>query len=134
MTDETPIFRHLHGVYCQLANAQLVLTMERIYWWSHFKARGFTEADLRLVLRYLWHEIKAERRRYGALKFSNLIQDVDRFEEDLFLARAWDRNYRPVPTSKQQTVAAWHPAMTEPVTPTARPISELIAALRKAAE
>lgn len=133
MIDETPNLKAIHALYCQLANAQLAFTTERIYWWSAYFARGFTEEDLKLVLRYLWHEIKGQRRNIGAIKFSNMIQDISRFEEDLGLARGWCRNAKPKPTPKQRVQAQWRPIVAEPVAKTARPIGEWIAELRRAA-
>lgn len=135
MRDESPQLRALHGVYCQLAQAQLALTMTRMYYWSAFLARGFTESDLCLVLRYLWHEIKAERRRYGSLKFSNLIMDIDRFEEDVQLARGWERNHRPAPSPKERVLAQARPVACERVQAkeNVRSVSEVIAAMREAA-
>lgn len=114
MIDETPKATSIHSAYCRLAQADLTLTMDRLYYWNAWLSRGFTEADLRLVIRYLLHEVKAGRRFPGSLKWCNLIQNADRFEEDLALARGWERNNKPAPTDKDRVLQAARPVVGQP--------------------
>lgn len=78
----------LHDAYCRLTGQEgLPLRYDRLSWWHNWCAAGFTLDDLKLVVRYLKKGIADGKRNQGALKFSNLIIQVDRFEEDLFEAR-----------------------------------------------
>jgi len=97
----------LHRHYCEKLQQPVHL---RYHWqrlWMEWIKAGFSLDDLRLVLRYLMREYRAGRRNPGALKLSNLLQ-IDRFEEDLILARmerqGGDRRTAPVDTPKQSEI------------------------------
>jgi hypothetical protein len=78
----------LHEAYCLLTGQEgLPLRFDRQRQWYDWCRCGFTLDDLKLVVRYLKKGIADRSRNQGALKFSNLIVQVDRFEEDLFEAR-----------------------------------------------
>lgn len=78
----------IHSLYCSLTDQEgLPLRFDRQKWWFDWLKCGFTENDLKTVIRYLKNGIYHGRRNEGALKFSNLICDVERFEEDLFEAK-----------------------------------------------
>lgn len=78
----------LHEAYCHLTGQEgLPLRFDRQRQWYDWCRCGFTLDDLKLVVRYLKKGIADRSRNQGALKFSNLIVQVDRFEEDLFEAR-----------------------------------------------
>lgn len=78
----------LHEAYCKLTGQEgLPLRFDRQRWWYDWCRCGFTLDDLKLVVRYLKKGIADRRRNQGALKFSNLIVQADKFEEDLFEAR-----------------------------------------------
>ena len=84
-----------HALYCRLTGQRVSLRFDRErLWYELFKA-GFSEADLKRVIRYLQREIREGRRNVGALKLSNLLQ-IDRFEEDLNISRL--RLYAPKPS------------------------------------
>jgi hypothetical protein len=91
MTDKTPMLSDLHKHYVALTGLDLVLTMPRIYQWEAWKVHGWTSAELSLVVRHIQKRIKENRRRPESLLFRNLIQDTERFEEDLAEARALAR-------------------------------------------
>lgn len=78
----------LHALYCELTAQQgfsLRFGRDRVWWdWLQY---GWGEDELRLVVRYLRKGIAEGKRNQGALKFSNLIGQPDRFEEDLLEAR-----------------------------------------------
>jgi hypothetical protein len=76
----------LHQHYCELTGQKLMLRFDRQRAWYELLRAGFTQEDVEQVVRYLQKEIRAERRRVGALKLSNLLQP-DQFEEDLNISR-----------------------------------------------
>lgn len=132
MTDESKPIEALHAEYCRLTGMPVALNMNRIYWWSIWRGRGNTIEDLRLVVEYLKNEMaqKPPRRWPGALKFSNLIVNEDRWEEDLNLARCWKRAQKPKSDAKARVLAAREQrvdAVDIPAcTVTAKPIGDLI--------
>lgn len=105
LTDQA---RALHAAYQARTSYQVAYNLTRENQWMEWlKWSGYTwtEADLARVIHYLRREIRHDRRNVGALKFSNLIGDPARFEEDLNLAReeaqrtGFDRRpKRPAPT------------------------------------
>ena len=134
MTSESDTIHPLHHEYCRLVGFNLALTIERHYWWTAWLARGWTMEDLRLVIRYLQQQIKEGKRNSGALKWSNLIQDANRYEEDLQMARAEQRNRRPPPAPLERVIGQWSPKIA-PGDPkgSAIHISKVIEAMREAA-
>lgn len=100
-----------HALYCQLTGQTLRLGFDRERMWYELLRTGYTLKDLRTVVTYLQHEIRAQRRNVGALKLCNLLQ-LDRFEEDLQISRVRLRPPSPptprpppptpVPPSEQQ--------------------------------
>lgn len=86
----------LHARYCAATAFDLALNYVRIRAWHDWLKWGdWNEADLALVIGYLRRKIAAGDRNPGSLKFSNLIEQPDRFEEDLALARSENRIRRP---------------------------------------
>ncbi len=77
----------LHQHYCQLTGQKLSLGFDRQRAWYELLRAGYTSQDVEQVVGYLQREIRAERRRVGALKPSNFLQ-LERFEEDLNISRA----------------------------------------------
>lgn len=118
METETPKIEALHQLYCDLVGYRLGLSLERHYWWSHWIGRSFVADDLRLVIQHIQKGIKNGSRHAGALKWSNLIRDVDHFEEELQEARAFQRNVPPKPMIKDK----WLPKSPD----TARHVSEIM--------
>lgn len=80
--------KKLHAAYCTLTGFRISLDMMREGVWFEWLRKGFTQEDLQLVVRHLRKGINDGQRNAGALKFSNLIGQVDHFEEDLAMARA----------------------------------------------
>lgn len=118
-----------------LTHTGLVNPRERA--WFEFIKAGFTVPDLELVILWLKGRIRAKVRNPECLKFSNLIADPFKFEEELALAKAEKRNSKPfnprdqVLLQARPVVAQVNPAETRN---TAKPISEYIAKLREAAK
>ncbi|HOC56631.1 MAG TPA: hypothetical protein PKI20_13495 [Verrucomicrobiota bacterium] len=83
--------RALHSAYVLHSGLAIGLDMYRERVWFEWLRRGFTLEDLKLVIRYLRAGIRDGQRNRGALRFSNLIAQPDRFEEDLAEARAQAR-------------------------------------------
>jgi hypothetical protein len=80
----------LHAFYCRQLREQLLLRDNWRRLWLEYLRAGFDLDQLTLTLRYLLREVHAGRRNPGALKLTNLLQ-IDRFEEDLLLARMEQR-------------------------------------------
>lgn len=133
MKDETPQIRELHGLYCQLVGCTLTLTMDRLYWWTAWQAHGWKADDLRLVVRHILKGIKEGHRHFGALKFTNLVADATRFEEELCECQAEARNLKPSPSHKEQFIHARIP-ITGPMSEkcSAVPIAQVLEAMRNA--
>jgi hypothetical protein len=81
----------LHQTYVALSGLPIRLDMARERSWFEFEKRGFTEADLRLVILEIQKGIKAGKRHLGALRFRNLIESLDYFEEELAMVKARKR-------------------------------------------
>ena len=86
-TDVPENIRAFHTVFEQLSGMQLTLDFCRMDAWRQFigyrRHQPYTHDDLRLVWRFLKKQIINGKRNAGALKFRNLIQNPDYFEEDL---------------------------------------------------
>lgn len=101
----------IHKLYWKLTGQFLRLDMGREHSWSDYLAKGFSEYDLRLVIAHLKDGIRSGTRYPACLKFSNLIQQLDHFEEDLAMAKAHSRNDKPK-TNREKVVEAYHPTAT----------------------
>ena len=99
----------LHAEYCSRTGFEIALNFQRERQWGEWLAwrreKPFTVDDLRRVIGHIRQGIHKGDRNDGALKFSNLIGQPDRFEEDLGLAikslrppsqAGPPRNYRPI--------------------------------------
>lgn len=118
MQTETPRTKAIHQKYCDLVGYSLAYSTDRAYWWSHWIYKGFTEADLELVIRHIQAGIKNGTRRAGALKWSNLIREAEHFEEELVEAKAQKRNEPAKPSVKDK----WAPKPLD----TAKHVSALL--------
>lgn len=87
----TERLKQIHALYVSLTGMSLRYDFNKEYQWAAFVKRGFTDVDLRDVIKHLKSEIKIGKRNIGALKFSNLVWNLDGFEEDLALVRALKR-------------------------------------------
>lgn len=124
------LYQRLSGVHF---HARGVLNGREQGWHAFIRA-GFTEADLREVVVWLRARIKIGKRDIGSLRFSSLILNLDRFDEELGLCRAERRNLRPAATPKQRVIEQARPTVSPgPCEDTARPVAFWIEQLRKAA-
>lgn len=108
------LVRQLHDTYIARTGLEIVLNMARERLWADWltwSSDTWTPDDLTLTIRYLKTEIAKGNRNEGALKFSNLIGNPERFEEDLALAR---KDHRHDPYRPRRTNAA-------PIKPTPTP-------------
>jgi hypothetical protein len=120
----TPAIVQLHHLYRQLTGLQITLDFSRENTWGYWCAKGWTAEDLRLVVAHIKNEIRAQRRFPASLRFSNLVGQVDRFEEDLAEARARSRGSRVDPARASVLRATGRPGAPPP--PSARPASQII--------
>ena len=84
----------VHSTYCKLTGRGMPLGISEHLRWNAWKARGWTDADLELVIRHIQSLMAAKRRYPESLRLYNLI-DPDRFQEDLVEARALARIPKP---------------------------------------
>lgn len=114
---------NVRGIFC-----------DRVTFWYQFIQAGFSIEDMEFVLRHLMAKVRKGDRNIGCLRFSNLIERPDRFEEELGLAHAEKRNAVKPMTPKESVIRAM-PTVRQgsPVEPmTAKPVGAYIAALRQA--
>lgn len=124
--------QNIHRLYCQLTRMEVSLEFGRERAWFEF-LRRFNQEDLRLVISRIQKGISKGERNLGALRFRNLIESIDYFEEELAMARAEARVKKPAPREvairdlRPQVAQTIHSAIT------AQPIAHYIEALRRAA-
>lgn len=95
--------RELHELFCEITGQQgLSLRFDRMRTWHEWMSCGWTDDDLRVVVRYLRRGIAEGRRNPGALKFRNLIGQPDLFEEELVEARRELRVRQPRPSTVER--------------------------------
>ena len=127
-----------HAAYCAATGQEIRLdAFDRERVWYEFLAFGFSIEDVGLVGRFLVRAVEKGDRNPGCLRFKNLIERPDMFEEELQLVRAAMRNFKAPPSEKEKTIRAFRPVTSEPVPMTARPAKEIVQKaldeLRKAA-
>lgn len=89
-SDKASIITDLHAHLCAKTAMDLILNDQRrrMWWdWCSYSAWTWTKDDLGRVVSYLISQIKIDKRNEGSLKFTNLIGQPDKFEEDLGLAK-----------------------------------------------
>lgn len=123
MTDPRVTIQQLHQLYVEVTGHAVSLGFDRERAWFDFLARGFTEDDLRLVIEKIKSGIRRGERRPAALKFHNLIVQLDYFEEDLCEARAIARVKRVNPGRAAVLRATGRD--DRPPTEEAKPVSEV---------
>lgn len=123
-----PQINDLHRLYQQLTGLAVSLDFSRENIWGHWLAKGWTADDLRIVITHIKAEIRAERRFPASLRFSNLVGQTDRFEEDLVEARARARVPRTDPARAEALRASGRPAAPPPP---ARPAAAIIDKITK---
>lgn len=131
----------LHSCWCKLTGQNLRMNSlfdTRRLAWQHFAAAGHTVHELETVVLHLKNGIRDGNRLPGCLRFSNLIENVPGFEEELELARAEKRNTKPAPSAKEAVIQQWRQTVSSAVEVcTARQVGEIMAqgfeAMRQAA-
>lgn len=124
----------LHALYCRLTGLKLSLRFDRERYWYEWLRIGFTEGDLRLVIRNL-----RRKKQFGTLKFSVLIERPDRFEEELVEAKAHQRNNAPL-APREEIMQVFRPRLCDYVPEEFHPkmpgplVDKLIEEMRKAAK
>lgn len=128
----------LHRIYCQLTGLDLSMRYDRERAWYEFAKAGFTGDDLKLVILHLKRGIKSKQRHSGCLKFSNLIECLNYFEEEVCEARAHLRGNRPQ-SNRENIIQAFRPeiptaSQIETCKPAKEVVEKLIEELKKAAQ
>lgn len=126
----------LHALYCERTGLEIRLAYDRERYWFDFIKAGFTKDDLNLVVGSLLKGIGKGDRNPGCLRFRNLIQQLDNFDEELAQARAQMRNFKVQSPKEKAMESLRGPSNVVPMN--ARPAKEVIEKLaqdlRKAAE
>lgn len=107
-TNAMQLVKDLHATYVARSGFTITLNMQRENdWraWCQFSAWQWTTDDLARVITYLQAKIKTGDRNIGSLKFSNLIGQPDKFEEDLQLALTAPTHEKRSPTSGRSDAA-----------------------------
>ncbi len=91
MIPTEPQIKELHACYGRMSGLEVPLTLGRMFQWEVFCKQGYNENDLRLVIEVLRRKIKVGPNTLACLKFSNLIGDIEKFQESLSEARAMSR-------------------------------------------
>jgi hypothetical protein len=108
----------LNAAFCRFTGNRCTLSYARKLSWTQFIERGFTEADLELVIRWLKAQIARGEGGFSplSLQFGALLGDVDKFEDRLNVARQ-SRHSRTMPSEsripKPEPVAALSPEQEE---------------------
>lgn len=132
----------LDNAYQKLSNCKFrtrgVITGREEAWVRWINA-GFLLHDLEVVIVWLKRRIREGKRDVGALRFSTLIGETSRFEEELSLAQAEMRNCHSPATSKERVIQQARPTLSEPkveenTKTTSSLIPKLLEEMRKAAE
>lgn len=125
VTDATTKIGQLHKVYEDVSGLPVQLTLNRIWAWEAWLAKGWTEADLRLVMAHL------KRRSSAApvwakmnMMFTRFIGSPDVFEELLSEARAVARVPRYTPGKESVLRATNRP--TRPLPPKERTADQIM--------
>lgn len=131
-----PEITALHALYGRLTGFHLELNWCRVDSWRQFlgyrKHQPFTQDDLKAVVAYFRRTRKGGLLD-GSLKFHNLIQQPDRFEEDLSLARQALRP-RPCATKELVSCGSTRVVPNQNMGDTSVPVAEVLAKMRLAVD
>ncbi len=111
----------IHSVFCKLTNRDMRLDTGVHMRWNLWKSKGWTEADLALVVAFIKGRMRTGRRFVESLRLNNLI-DPDRFCEDLCDAKAEAR----IPRKTERDRVLAQVGRVEPVRDTARPVRDFV--------
>lgn len=120
----------IHRAYCLATGQDIKLAYDREHVWYQFLQAGFTISDVQLVGNFLRRAVEKGDRNPGCLRFRNMIEPINLFEEELQLCKAAMRNFKPPRTEKDKTIQAFRPSDAAPIhTPsTAMPAKEVVEA------
>ncbi len=110
----------LHALYCEKTSYEVEFNFQRLrqwYEWLKWRKVPFTADDLLRVIGHIKQGIHKDERREGALKFTNLIGNPDKFEEDLSLAMGALKERKAAAQSKGNYVPVVPPPVEERATP-----------------
>lgn len=128
----------LHSCFCKFTGADLPLRSicdARRLAWQRFAAAGHTQAELETVLFYLNRKVREDHWDRGCLRFTNLVEDLNHFEEVLAEARAWKRNSPRQTSARERVVEQWSPKLVPTqVKDSCVHISKVLEAMRAAAD
>lgn len=77
----------MHNLWMALTKQTKPYSISDHFRWEVWFGQGWNQADLQLVISYIWKRVKAGKRERESFKLSNLL-DIDRFAEDLSMAKS----------------------------------------------
>jgi len=118
----------LHRIYCAETGLEIPLRMGRDRAWFEWMRAGNTAQDLVMVIRFLKKGIARQARNLGCLRFKNLIEQVDYFDEELAMAKkaASQRPMAPRTVQETQVVGDIRRTVERQVMPEPEAKSELV--------
>ena len=132
MNHNEETIKELHATYCRMSGMDdLPLTLNRMSHWEAYCNLGYTQDDLRLVIEMLRRKIKTGPNTMSCLRFNNLIVDIERFQEELSLARAKAREPKREPDKESVLKATGRPTHYDKPTRTAAQVLADQEALKK---
>lgn len=130
MTTEN--YDSIHSVYCSITNRPVLYDTRKFFAWQAWQAMGWTEEDLRLVVAFILRRIKTGKRRPESLRFTLLIEDHSRFEDDVLDARMEARQSQNQPTPRARALSSV--GRTEPEPERCRSVDSIMAESKALAE
>lgn len=124
-------YQPYHDAYNRAMRETLPLTMQRIFLWESFAARGFTPDDVGVVVNHLRRKVQEGKKWPSCLLFSALLRNLDEFEEQLHEARAMARSPKPHP-ARAELAATGRAVIKEQ--PAARSVADILAGEKAFAE
>jgi hypothetical protein len=96
----------LHLKWQELTKLNRPFNCSDYFPWELWLSRGYTSADLELVIGYIWARIKDGKRQKESFKLSNLLEP-SRFADDLAFARPAQREVKATPKDKILAAIGW---------------------------
>jgi hypothetical protein len=113
-----PVIEAMHAIFLQHSRLDSKLSSQERIWYELAKA-GYTAEDVDIFCRYILHENSQQedpryKRRFHIPKMFGNIED---FDADLGLAKAWYRNRRLPPTAREQALQDLRPSVDPELDP-----------------
>lgn len=107
----TKLLRKMHAAFQAASGLEAKYAVHERLWYALARA-GYTEEDVSVFLKWIAHENSHRPASYGRryhipMMFGNIAE----FDADLSLARAWERNRRQPPTTRETALQDLRPVV-----------------------